>query len=209
MRHVLPLNMMAIAMGLHVRCGNEDNLWTQHGEQDDLGRADRAAGPHRPRVRPRDRHRQGSRASTGSASSTRAPTRPWPRTASRPTASPARRASCCTPDRRPQNPTGSGARGTTPVPRPHPRARPPGVRHPLRTPPSPPPALPSPSTSPTRDRPPHPSTTSTPPPDTARGDTDPSSRGRRFYPWLVFPLPSGCCCPTTCRARSSARCSRS
>jgi uncharacterized protein (DUF849 family) len=31
MRHVLPLNMMAIAMGLHVRCGNEDNLWTQDG----------------------------------------------------------------------------------------------------------------------------------------------------------------------------------
>lgn len=29
MRHVLPLNTMAIAMGLHVRCGNEDNLWTQ------------------------------------------------------------------------------------------------------------------------------------------------------------------------------------
>ena len=29
MRHVLPLNMMAIAMGLHVRCGNEDNLWKQ------------------------------------------------------------------------------------------------------------------------------------------------------------------------------------
>jgi uncharacterized protein (DUF849 family) len=28
MRNVLPLNMMAIAMGLHVRCGNEDNLWT-------------------------------------------------------------------------------------------------------------------------------------------------------------------------------------
>jgi uncharacterized protein (DUF849 family) len=27
MRNVLPLNMMAIAMGLHVRCGNEDNLW--------------------------------------------------------------------------------------------------------------------------------------------------------------------------------------
>jgi uncharacterized protein (DUF849 family) len=31
MRHVLPLNMMAIAMGLHVRCGNEDNIWTQTG----------------------------------------------------------------------------------------------------------------------------------------------------------------------------------
>jgi uncharacterized protein (DUF849 family) len=29
MRHVLPLNMMAIAMGLHVRCGNEDNIWHQ------------------------------------------------------------------------------------------------------------------------------------------------------------------------------------
>ena len=29
MRNVLPLNTMAIAMGLHVRCGNEDNLWTQ------------------------------------------------------------------------------------------------------------------------------------------------------------------------------------
>ncbi|KQY27740.1 transposase [Caulobacter sp. Root487D2Y] len=29
MRHTLPLNMMAIAMGLHVRCGNEDNLWKQ------------------------------------------------------------------------------------------------------------------------------------------------------------------------------------
>jgi uncharacterized protein (DUF849 family) len=28
MRNVLPINMMAIAMGLHVRCGNEDNLWT-------------------------------------------------------------------------------------------------------------------------------------------------------------------------------------
>src|SRR4029077_9140609 len=29
MLNVLPVNMMAIAMGLHVRCGNEDNLWTQ------------------------------------------------------------------------------------------------------------------------------------------------------------------------------------
>jgi len=29
MLNVLPMNMMAIAMGLHVRCGNEDNLWTQ------------------------------------------------------------------------------------------------------------------------------------------------------------------------------------
>jgi uncharacterized protein (DUF849 family) len=29
MLNVLPINMMAIALGLHVRCGNEDNLWTQ------------------------------------------------------------------------------------------------------------------------------------------------------------------------------------
>ena len=29
MRNVLPVNMMAIAMGLHVRCGIEDNIWTQ------------------------------------------------------------------------------------------------------------------------------------------------------------------------------------
>jgi uncharacterized protein (DUF849 family) len=29
MLNVLPINMMGIAMGLHVRCGIEDNLWTQ------------------------------------------------------------------------------------------------------------------------------------------------------------------------------------
>jgi uncharacterized protein (DUF849 family) len=29
MRNVLPINMMGLAMGLHVRCGIEDNLWTQ------------------------------------------------------------------------------------------------------------------------------------------------------------------------------------
>jgi uncharacterized protein (DUF849 family) len=28
MRNVLPINMMGIAMGLHVRCGIEDNIWT-------------------------------------------------------------------------------------------------------------------------------------------------------------------------------------
>ena len=32
MRHVLPINMMAIAMGLHVRRGTEDNIWTQDQE---------------------------------------------------------------------------------------------------------------------------------------------------------------------------------
>jgi len=33
MRTVLPLNTMAIAMGLHVRCGIEDNLWGRRGER--------------------------------------------------------------------------------------------------------------------------------------------------------------------------------
>jgi uncharacterized protein (DUF849 family) len=33
MLNVLPLNMMAIAMGLHVRCGTEDNLWTQRRDR--------------------------------------------------------------------------------------------------------------------------------------------------------------------------------
>ena len=33
MRNVLPVNTMAIAMGLHCRCGNEDNLWARKGEK--------------------------------------------------------------------------------------------------------------------------------------------------------------------------------
>ncbi|UXU85780.1 3-keto-5-aminohexanoate cleavage protein [Burkholderia sp. S-53] len=33
MRHVLPLNTMAIAMGLHVRVGIEDNIWRRKGER--------------------------------------------------------------------------------------------------------------------------------------------------------------------------------
>jgi uncharacterized protein (DUF849 family) len=33
MRSSLPLNTMAIAMGLHVRCGIEDNLWGRKGER--------------------------------------------------------------------------------------------------------------------------------------------------------------------------------
>jgi uncharacterized protein (DUF849 family) len=33
MRSVLPLNAMAIAMGLHVRVGIEDNLWGRKGER--------------------------------------------------------------------------------------------------------------------------------------------------------------------------------
>ena len=33
MLNVLPINMMAIALGLHVRCGIEDNLWTQRRDR--------------------------------------------------------------------------------------------------------------------------------------------------------------------------------
>ena len=33
MLNVLPLNMMAIALGMHVRCGIEDNLWTQRRDR--------------------------------------------------------------------------------------------------------------------------------------------------------------------------------
>jgi uncharacterized protein (DUF849 family) len=33
MRSVLPVNTMAIAMGLHARCGNEDTLWGRRGEK--------------------------------------------------------------------------------------------------------------------------------------------------------------------------------
>ena len=60
MRSVLPVNTMAIAMGLHARCGNEDTLWGRKGEKMTSVAADPAAGPHRRRTRPRGRHRQGS-----------------------------------------------------------------------------------------------------------------------------------------------------
>jgi uncharacterized protein (DUF849 family) len=33
MRSVLPVNTMAIAMGLHTRCGNEDTLWSRPGQK--------------------------------------------------------------------------------------------------------------------------------------------------------------------------------
>jgi uncharacterized protein (DUF849 family) len=33
MRSVLPVNTMAIAMGLHPRCGNEDTIWARKGQK--------------------------------------------------------------------------------------------------------------------------------------------------------------------------------
>ena len=84
MLNVLPLNMMAIAMGLHVRCGIEDNLWTQDRKAK-MSRSGRSSSWSESRVslvatslRPRRPARF-----TGSASSMRTPTRPWRATASR------------------------------------------------------------------------------------------------------------------------------
>ena len=33
MRNVLPVNVMAMALGMHTRCGNEDTLYDQHGDK--------------------------------------------------------------------------------------------------------------------------------------------------------------------------------
>ena len=99
MRNVLPINTMAIAMGLHTRCGNEDNLWAKKGEKVRHGCArssswcaspanlDAPSRPGRKRAR-----------STSSTSTTAAPRRRSPRSGSRPAASPARSASRSTPD---------------------------------------------------------------------------------------------------------------
>ena len=102
MRNVLPINMMAIAMGLHVALRHRGQpLDPGPQAQDELGPADRAARAHRARIRPRGRRpaRRPAHLSR-SASSTRAPTRRWRATASRPTASAASRASCGTPERK-------------------------------------------------------------------------------------------------------------
>src|SRR4030095_17198697 len=45
MRNVLPINTMAMAMGLHTRCGNEDTLWGRLGEKGTVGDAVRQLGP--------------------------------------------------------------------------------------------------------------------------------------------------------------------
>ena len=60
MRNVLPINTMAIALGLHPRCGNEDTLWGKLGEKCTSADAVRQLVRHRRRARPRGRHRQGS-----------------------------------------------------------------------------------------------------------------------------------------------------
>ena len=96
MLNVLPINMMGIAMGLHVRCGIEDNLWNQSRTgEDDHRAADRAAGAHRrassaatsPAAR---KHARSAR----SACSTTRWKRRWPPTASPRTPRAGSRASC-------------------------------------------------------------------------------------------------------------------
>ena len=58
MRSVLPVNTMAIAMGLHPRAATRTPSGPARPE-DHLGAAGRAARPHRQRARSRGRHRQG------------------------------------------------------------------------------------------------------------------------------------------------------
>ena len=91
MRNVLPINMMAIAMGLHVRCGIEDNLWTQDRKSkmstvkqiEQLVRISREFGREIATGKE-------ARRSARSTPSTTASKRRWRRTASRRTAQPVR-----------------------------------------------------------------------------------------------------------------------
>ena len=99
MRNVLPVNTMAIAMGLHPRCGNEDTLWGQAGREDHLRRSRSASSCGSPASSAaRSPPARKPATSTGSASPRTAPTRPWPSSATRPTASPASSASSSTPE---------------------------------------------------------------------------------------------------------------
>ena len=45
-----PYAAMAVALGIHIRVGNEDNLWRQAGPAHDLGGAGGAGGTHRERA---------------------------------------------------------------------------------------------------------------------------------------------------------------
>ena len=124
MRSVLPVNTMAIAMGLHTRCGNEDTLWGRKGEKMTSVAAGPAAGPHRQRARPRGRHRQGSPRHLP-IGETYAQRRRDPRQARLRAQPPPRPASASpsTPDLRPAAPSRAGATDTARGPRwrPHPR----------------------------------------------------------------------------------------
>ena len=81
--NTLPVNMMGIALGLHVRCGIEDNIWSQDRKQKvgtvkQIEQLVRISRPARRRA-----------SSLRSAPSTTASRKRWRRTASHPTANPA------------------------------------------------------------------------------------------------------------------------
>ena len=79
MRSVLPVNTMAIAMGLHTRCGNEDTIWVASPAR----RSPRSSRSSSSSASPRSSAARSPPArrpatSTGSARPTTAPTRPSP-----------------------------------------------------------------------------------------------------------------------------------
>ncbi len=98
MRSVLPVNTMAIAMGLHPRCGNEDTLWGRKGEKmtsvQQIEQLVRIAGELGREVATGKEARDIYR----SARATPASRRPWPAWATHPTAGPASAASPSTPE---------------------------------------------------------------------------------------------------------------
>ena len=104
MLNVLPINMMAIAMGLHVRCGIEDNIWTQDRKAkmssvkqiEQLVRISREFGREVADAQGSAPHLPDRRPSTGT------PTKRWRRTVSRRTASRSSARSCGPPVERGQ-----------------------------------------------------------------------------------------------------------
>ena len=115
MRSVLPVNTMAIAMGLHTALGNEDTLWGRRARRSPpSSRSSRSsASPTSSAARSPPARRPAT--STASARPTTASTRPWPAWATRPTASPASSASPSTPEPPgDERPTRLVGRGVTP-----------------------------------------------------------------------------------------------
>ena len=90
MRSVLPLNAMAIAMGLHVRVGIEDNLWGRKGERmTSVQQVEQMVRLARELHREVATGKQAKRNLQASANTTRPSTKPWTRSATRRTVNPA------------------------------------------------------------------------------------------------------------------------
>ena len=117
MRSVLPVNTMAIAMGLHARCGNEDTIWSRKARRSPRCSRSSSSSASPTSWAARSPPARTPTTSTASARPTTASTRPWPAWATRPTASPASSASPSTPEAlRPPGPQTRGARDTRPCP---------------------------------------------------------------------------------------------